>query len=319
MDCHLHLEHVAPVVPKTAAARMTAAASECRACHETGHSPQLSLYTGTGGRGVPEMPSQMFEAGVRCEGCHRDLPGHATNVKRASDVSCMSCHGASYERIYRSWKDGSERRTAAMARQLDQTAMAIGRAGSVQLADARHNLALVNQGHGVHNIPYAYALLRKSHDFMNDARRERGLAPLPSPWQDPPYESPCLACHEGIQEQSGEIFGRPYSHGKHVVGEKLRCERCHRTHEEKPVGEVLRFAAPGCESCHHRTADLAKPATCTPCHAGIDKRIVQSFRGKFDHAVHRDDAEKTCVDCHDLALPRPFVKQAVCVECHDDD
>jgi hypothetical protein len=233
----------------------------------------------------------------------------------------MSCHGARYEMIYQSWKQGSERRTAALAEQLDQTARALGGsggAGMTLLTDARYNLGLVSRGHGVHNIPYAYALLSKSHDFMNEARRSRGLAPLPRPWPEPPYQSPCLQCHSGIEEQKGEIFGRRYAHTPHVVEHKIECTTCHRPHDQKPEGEITRFGPSGCESCHHQEAVIQKPETCAPCHGGIKTGTVASFRGKFSHAVHIDDAEKTCADCHDLSSAPPTIRKEACKECHDD-
>ena len=325
LNCHLELEHVAPIgetAAHTAEARVQAAserihqaATDCQACHEAGHSPQLALYSGTGGRGVRSMPSPMFEAGVRCEGCHMDLPGHESEVSRASDVSCMACHGPEYRKIYQSWKSGSEQRTAAVSRQVSETAAALGAAGSAQLSDARFNLGLVSRGHGVHNPTYAYALLRKAHTDMNAARRGRGLAALPTPWRDPPYASPCFACHEGIEGQRGEIFGKAFPHERHVVEGKLQCSVCHRTHEEKPKGEIVRFDASACASCHH------KPPVrdCAQCHAGVREHTVKSFRGDFDHAMHIDDAEKTCVDCHDLAAAAPGIKKELCVECHEEE
>ena len=323
MDCHLQLEHVAPITARTArkaeeavrtaTATIHQAASDCKACHEAGHSPQLALYTGTGGRGVKPMPSPMFEAGVRCEGCHTQLPGHETEVNRATDVSCMACHGAEYRKIYLGWKAGTEQRAAAVGRQLDETSRAIG-GGSTRLADARFNQSLVSRGHGLHNVAYSYALLRQSHTDMNAARLEKGLAPLPTPWREPPYPATCFDCHDGIQDQRGEAFGRPFAHARHVVDARVECKVCHRTHEEKPEGELLRFGSEGCVSCHHKPP----AANCAACHGDIKKRVVKSFRGEFDHAVHIDDAEKTCVDCHDLKLAKPGIKKQACVECHDD-
>ncbi|HEU4725187.1 MAG TPA: cytochrome c3 family protein [Candidatus Eisenbacteria bacterium] len=325
MDCHLQLQHVAPIAGKgaakaeaavkSAAARIHQAASDCKACHEAGHSPQLALYTGTGGRGVAPMPSPMFEAGVRCEGCHTSMTAHGaapSAANRASDVSCMACHGAEYRKIYLGWKSGTEQRAAAVGRQLQETERAIGSA-SPRLADARFNQSLVARGHGLHNVSYSYALLRRSHEDMNAARREKGLAPLPAPWREPPYKAVCFDCHDGIQDQRGEAFGRTFAHAKHVVDAKVECKACHRAHEEKPEGEVLRFGAEGCVSCHHK----APAANCAACHGDIKKKVVKSFRGDFDHAVHIDDAEKTCVDCHDLKAPMPGIKKAACLECHD--
>jgi hypothetical protein len=198
--------------------------------------------------------------------------------------------------------------------QLAATEGALGRSGSAKLMEARFNLDLVERGHGVHNVSYAYALLRRSHDDLNAARRERGLGPLPSPWREAPYPSPCLACHAGIEDQAGSIYGKRYAHGPHVIDAKLECKVCHRTHQEKPAGEVVRYGAEGCVSCHH------KPplANCASCHSDVKAKIVKSFRGDFDHKLHIEDAEKTCADCHDVSGPTPVLKKAVCAECHDE-
>ncbi|HEX3112392.1 MAG TPA: cytochrome c3 family protein, partial [Candidatus Eisenbacteria bacterium] len=155
------------------------------------------------------------------------------------------------------------------------------------------------------------------HDFMNEARRAQGLAPLALPWHEPPYESPCLQCHSGIEDQKGTIFGRAYAHATHVADQKIECTACHRPHAEKPKGEIVRFGAEGCESCHHKAAVVAKPETCAPCHGGIKTGTVTSYRGAFSHALHIDDAEKTCADCHDLSTTPPTLKKEACKECHD--
>jgi hypothetical protein len=314
MYCHLQIQHVEPVRPETAATRIDFAANQCRACHETGHNPQLSLYTGTGGRNVPPMPSPMFQAGVRCEGCHFGLPGHAAVVDRASDISCMSCHGSRYRQIYLSWTEGSARRADALRRQMDLTLRAMGGTDTQALEDARYNLGLVERGRGVHNIQYAYALLRRASEDMNTARRSRGLPPLARPWSEPAFTSPCLQCHEGIEGQRGEIFGRSFQHEKHVVEARLQCQNCHRTHEERAKGEIVRYDASGCESCHH----AKQGADCMTCHASIRQHKVKSFRGAFDHAMHIDDAGETCVNCHDLTAAPPKLKQDHCKECHED-
>jgi nitrate/TMAO reductase-like tetraheme cytochrome c subunit len=313
MNCHLLVEHVAPVRPETAEARIATAASSCASCHTRGHSPQLGLYTGTGGRGVEPMPSAMFEAGVRCEGCHFSLPGHAGHVNKATDVSCMACHGPSYRSIYLGWKEGTTRRVAALRSQIDTTTRVLGSNAPAPLADARFNFDLVAEGRGVHNVPYAYALLRRAHDDMNAARRARGLEPLSRPWRESATSSPCLSCHEGIEEQGGGIFGRRFEHGRHLVAARLDCQACHRTHEDRPKGEVVRFAASGCDSCHHGSAK----ADCLACHARVREGAVKSFRGDFDHAFHIDEAAQACADCHDLSASPPGLKRDTCAACHE--
>ncbi len=306
MDCHLELRHVAPP-------RIEAAATACGACHQQGHSPQMSLYTGVGGRGVGPMPSPMFLAGVRCEGCHIAIPGQPADVHRASDVSCMSCHGPTYRRIYLAWKEEMEARTGAVERQMAQTAPAAGRRAPASLTDARFNLDLVMKGRGIHNVDYAYALLRRAHEDLNAARAAGGLPALPRPWKDVPYRSPCLGCHQGIEARRGTVFGRAFAHEPHVLRAKLDCASCHRPHAERERGEVVRFEAAGCDSCHHKEAK----ADCLACHSGVRGRKVASFRGEFDHAFHLDEVGQACADCHELApAGTATLKQETCATCH---
>ena len=104
--------------------------------------------------------------------------------------------------------------------------------------DARHNFALVEAGHGVHNVNYAFALLDKAHDQMNVARRARGPAPLGLPWPATPAgAAACMSCHSGVENQSGTFAGKAFPHGPHVVRAKLECSACHRPHAERAPGE----------------------------------------------------------------------------------
>jgi len=324
MDCHLEIEHVGE-------ARIEVAATGCGTCHSAGHTPQLSLYSGVGGRGVPPMPSPMFAAGVQCEGCHLEIPGHESEVRRAGEISCMSCHGPGYRRIFLSWQEGVRSRTGALQKQMAQTGRDLGatvmpaalgrapapgsdgRSPAQVLTDARFNLDLVVRGHGIHNVDYAYTLLEQAHGDMNSARRARGLGSLPKPWTEAPYTSPCFSCHQGIEVQKGTIFGRIYGHEPHVRRAGLDCAACHRPHEERDKGEVVRFGEAGCESCHHGDAK----AGCLTCHSGVRKHKVASFRGEFDHAFHLDEAGQTCADCHDLSSGKPVsLKKEACAACH---
>jgi nitrate/TMAO reductase-like tetraheme cytochrome c subunit len=308
LNCHLEIQHVGPP-------RIEQAVTACHTCHEQGHSPQLNLYTGVGGRGVQPMPSAMFLAGIRCEGCHIEIPGQTGHVRKATDVACMSCHGPSYRKIYFDWKAETDRRTLALQRQVDETARAAGPAGQPALREAGHNLDLVARGRAVHNVAYAYALLEKSREELGAFRSSRGLSPLPGPWKGAPYSSPCLRCHQGVESVAGTIFGRHFSHEPHVARAGLECSLCHRTHEERERGEVVRFGESGCESCHHREP----VGECFSCHGSVLERKVKSFRGEFDHAFHVRDAGQGCPDCHALAAGGPVsLKKENCATCHPE-
>ncbi|HKY31097.1 MAG TPA: cytochrome c3 family protein [Candidatus Polarisedimenticolia bacterium] len=304
--CHLELEHVSPP-------RMTASVPACATCHAAGHSPQMSLYAGLGGRGVESIPSPMFLAGIRCEGCHLEIPGHAAEVRKASDVSCMSCHGAGYRGIFLSWKEEVSERTAALRRAVDATGAALGPSKPAAFEDALHNLQLVTRANGIHNVDYARALLARSHQDLNAARSAHGLAALPLPWREAPYDSPCLQCHQGIEARAGRVFDRAFSHAAHVAEAGLQCAACHRDHDEKPRHEVLRFGRAGCDSCHHQ--DDSKD--CLSCHASVRGGVLPNALGDFSHAFHLDEAGQSCADCHELKPGYPVrLIQEHCAACH---
>ncbi|HEY6867903.1 MAG TPA: NapC/NirT family cytochrome c, partial [Candidatus Eisenbacteria bacterium] len=135
MTCHLQIEHGRPATLAAGADSAAVAAgghgegqTGCQTCHGAGHAPQQNLYAGLGGRGVPIMPSPMYAAGVKCEGCHNPaLAAPAAlaaadgasdiHIQRASDVSCMSCHGPGYRRIYQAWTESIDARVASLGHQ----------------------------------------------------------------------------------------------------------------------------------------------------------------------------------------------------------
>jgi len=311
LNCHLEIDHVGSPQVKEAL-------PGCETCHTMGHSPQMELYSGIGGRGVAPMPDPMFAAGVRCEGCHIEVPGHQTAVRKASDISCMSCHGPSYRKIYDSWKSGLSERTRALDDQIARTAKALGGDAPEAFADARFNLDLVSRGRGVHNVAYAAALLDRSHDDMNRARDERGLAPLPRPWEGASYASPCLSCHMGIEGQSGRVFDRRFQHAPHVISAGLECLECHvlKTGSAGRGGRGhadLAIDASGCDSCHHG----GDAPDCRVCHASIRGGTVESPLGDFDHAFHLDDVGAECSTCHEVSESgSATLNENACADCH---
>lgn len=319
MNCHLQIEH-----GKVLQAANTA--STCETCHGSGHSPQQDLYSGIGGRGVARMPGPMFVAGVTCEGCHNpalatvtasnELAG--THSVRASAVSCMSCHGPGYQKIFDAWQRGLAGRLGALRSQMNGTNAAMGVSPPPAWEDARHNFLLVEKGRGIHNVNFAYALLEKAHEQMNAARRARGLAPLDKPWATVAAGSAdCLTCHQGIEQQSGSFGSRAYAHAPHVVGAKLGCLTCHRPHAERAPGEVVRFGVQGCVPCHHPNAP-PDAAACGKCHGDVTARTVSSFRGEFSHKGHLEQGLE-CATCHTPSTGDPRPPKAACAACHEGD
>jgi nitrate/TMAO reductase-like tetraheme cytochrome c subunit len=325
-DCHMVIEHAQQPPTTTAAATTVEDAGTCGACHGAGHSAQQLLYEGRGGRGVPVMPGPMAAAGVTCEGCHNAALAVenasagmlGVHTLRSNEVACMSCHGPDYRDIFFAWKSSVDERVAALRRQLDATVGAMGVSPPQAFEDARANFLLVERGHGVHNVNYSYALLDKAWEQMNEARRSKGLGPMPRPWtMIAPGSAACLNCHVGIEKQAGTFAGRAFAHAPHLQGAKLDCAACHRPHAERAPGEVVRFGPSGCVPCHHSGKAAAGDLACARCHGDVRKGTVTTRRGEFSHAAHLEQGLE-CRNCHEPSAGDPRPARGVCAQCHTD-
>lgn len=305
-DCHLEIEHIAP-------RHLEATRSDCATCHRGGHAPQRSLYAGVSGKGVEPMPDVMYRAGVRCEGCH--VGEGDTHARNGGEVACMSCHGPSYGALYARWVTTLAALTSAIREELEVSTQLLAAEAQAELADARANVELVERARAIHNVRYSTAVLMAAHEQINRARTSGGAEPLPSPWQQIPYESRCLHCHLQPDQVTTPPFGKPFDHAAHIVGAGVDCEACHRGHEEREQsGEsALRFAASGCDSCHHGD----ESHECLDCHAGISERTYEVELGDFDHEIHVDLMEVPCETCHgERAKLSRTANPEACTECH---
>lgn len=148
--------------------------STCAQCHDLTHNGPANLYSGTGGRGVPDMPSPMFAAQVDCIACHqqREYTQEVAQVTGqtyvAAQSSCNYCHEGHYDGVLDEWHTTIAEHLAYTEeqQQLASDAFKDVVVSSEQqlklqrlLDDAGHNVRLVKLGHGVHNVTYATALL----------------------------------------------------------------------------------------------------------------------------------------------------------------
>lgn len=297
---------------------------ECQNCHAGGHSPQQALYAGTGGKGIEPGPSPMYLAGIACQGCHffpKESQGN--EIMRASALSCMACHGASFNAIYDQWQtvtaDRFQKTKAILTRAESQMNSPYPQA----FQDAQDNIRLLERGHPVHNVSYSLALMDQSVQMINQSLKEKGKAPIPVPWVSVPFQSRCLSCHQGIETKEGTYRGKRFVHYPHVVKNELECETCHVAHEIPRKKNISVFQEDfSCGTCHHQEG---APVACETCHkqdisqtVKVQGTVLDRKGLMFDHAMHIEATERKCQDCHlEKGNFRRTPVAAQCADCHE--
>jgi hypothetical protein len=168
LDCHSEIHH--RLVSNTNEL-FASALADCSRCHPNHHEAQVNLLLGKGGAAVPtSSPNLMFGARTNCTGCHTAIHGgDRGNVLKATEQSCIGCHGDQHKDTFEKWKLGIElaltdAETAYKSAQEElekaKTAPEEARNRAAELLKgAEADLRLVKTGNGLHNIAYALELL----------------------------------------------------------------------------------------------------------------------------------------------------------------
>jgi c(7)-type cytochrome triheme protein len=145
----------------------------CVTCHMQKHGATELLYAGTGGIGVTGHPALMHQGGVDCFGCHRGgAAGKGAYV--TIRARCVECHGNDkYAAVLDTWRDRVSKRLTEVTK-LDETVKR-KKIDTSAIDDARHNLYLVREGRGIHNVGYALTLLDNAAELFNTALGNESL------------------------------------------------------------------------------------------------------------------------------------------------
>ncbi|MFQ6092319.1 MAG: hypothetical protein ACE5OR_06495, partial [bacterium] len=319
--CHLPIQHKSP--------RMAGGVPDCHTCHPHFHQAQADLYAGTGGKGVPSLPSPMFESSLSCQGCHvfhQDAMGFQEmgEYTLARPESCEPCHGKGYQRILKQWKETTSERVEKLNRiylavekevENSKKKKKIKNKARALVEEARFNINLVRFGGSIHNIQYADKLLTSAYQNLKEA-----IEVISSSYRIPQYRtysdlipSGCASCHYGQEEINVKVFGLTFSHNKHIVGQRLKCNVCHSN--VRKHGELI-LSRKKCLECHHKNGRKS----CQTCH----ETQAAMYYGTLDLVSEKSpdamaEAEVQCVACHGLESGK-IVRSSreKCVECHGD-
>jgi hypothetical protein len=168
LDCHSEIEHR---LVRDADNLLSSAMSDCYRCHPNHHAAQVNLLLGRGGETVPKStPNLMFGARTNCTGCHTSIHGDARgDVLKATEQSCIDCHGDRHRDTFEKWKLGIELSMGDAEQALQNARQALEQANQAPeearkkagelIQSAEKDLQLVKTGNGLHNVAYAIELL----------------------------------------------------------------------------------------------------------------------------------------------------------------
>lgn len=174
VQCHGGIEHGKDAARVVGRRGMT---GYCSSCHGVPFKAAALLYSGNALKNAEGTPDPMFEAGVKCNGCHRFESG-----KMASSLaSCGDCHGtdSGYADLVVAWQsDISElaRETGKLIEEALRMMDAAGKkAGMVKnltdYATSARNAVLLDGSNGAHNYMYSSWLLETARDSVSVAIR----------------------------------------------------------------------------------------------------------------------------------------------------
>lgn len=205
----------------------------------------------------------------------------------------------------------------------------------VRAAAAR--LAIVLEGSGLHNVPFADAILRSATRDVESAylAADRKAPAAPRLGPDPATTS-CAHCHYGVEAApAATVFGQRFDHAAHVLRADIACRECHspadyfRARERRvdPEHGKTTVTAEQCQSCHHvrtkvpctdchdraRTAEITVPwqLTVTARSRPEAERVARTRSVTFRHGGH---TALECTRCH--APGRDVRTAAACTDCH---
>jgi nitrate/TMAO reductase-like tetraheme cytochrome c subunit len=319
-NCHIPIQH-------KSISRTEDIFPECQECHQTPHSAQFNLFSGTGGRNVENHPNPMFNAGLNCKACHifHESEFGISGKTYATGESCEKCHGKGYARLYQQWEDNMEEKLSLVKLGLDEIESEIvknsnntkyNRKTSNLLKDAQYNYQLVKTGNVVHNVAYSDQLLLNAYNNLQEILLLTSAdLTLPSlELYNTAKPSKCQNCHYGQESKKVEVFGIKFDHATHILQNNLSCLSCHS--HKNTHGETI-MTRDACLSCHHSQEETS----CVKCHqvqTHFYDGTIEISAAILPDVMFESDVE--CKDCHEndnQTISKGYARN--CSNCHEKE
>ncbi len=186
LDCHQPVIHSKPKLEgRMPQDEDPVLLTGCVTCHPLPHYYQRVLTSGYKNPGQEPIPDPMYKARVNCLGCHVEQATLTSGrtVLRASEKTCISCHGKEYEKTFKDAKAELHEKIKSITELEKRIKDTLSKAKSklsqdqfnkimADLTTAQENFKLVQLGNGVHNKKYALMLLDESLERFKKLQEE---------------------------------------------------------------------------------------------------------------------------------------------------
>lgn len=259
-SCHNPIEHgnIAMVGPLEI---------RCENCHVKQHNIQKQMYMGSGGQGLPDLPSRMFAAQVTCTGCHihateKGEPVSGEKRTVAEREACTSCHGKGYDLMLDDWKKEVRKMVADFEPKMNEARKKImdyqgkvdaklWKNAKALIDEAYYDFDFVKAGHGQHNVEYAVKLIVAAADRIDLAfgQLDKTYQPIKRDAIIASNDGYCWPmCHQRISFKEFVPYkGKKLPHIAHREAE-VGCGSCHSVSKHKQP----QINSKRCKDCHEK-------------------------------------------------------------------
>jgi nitrate/TMAO reductase-like tetraheme cytochrome c subunit len=180
--CHTPIEH--NLQPD----KIAHAANECQSCHGDPHQRQVDMLRGVGAKTLGGEPNKMLAIRAECRTCHsvREVTANGDTVLRGTLQTCSACHDAGTVEKFETYHMALRTALPVLEKAAGDVEAAAKKGGapadkvekiSAEAANLRHDMEMLGRGNDVHNMHFAFNLVRQALDRLTALSGELKIEP----------------------------------------------------------------------------------------------------------------------------------------------
>jgi nitrate/TMAO reductase-like tetraheme cytochrome c subunit len=180
--CHTPIEH------SLKRNKIETAANDCQSCHPNHHQRQVDLLRGVGAKTLGEEPNMMLAIRAECRTCHRvhDTSPNGAEIVRGSLQTCAACHEPATVQKFETYHMALRTALPVLEKSATEVEAAAKKGGvpaekaekiATEAANLRHDMEMLGRGNDVHNMHFAFNLVRQALDRLTALSRELKIEP----------------------------------------------------------------------------------------------------------------------------------------------